>query len=137
MGTLKVFSFERSIRSMIFLLGVSLLGDVMPLSLCVSLGGHQDPAPRLYYCFLTVLPLSLHPLPSLSNCLNLPLGTQGRPWRRNEAHFLKTRNGGHRKAFVSRSPTGLCSVSVSTFKCLNMNRCVKIKITSLLMPSLY
>ena len=27
-------------------------------------------------------------------------------------HFLKTRNGEHRKAFVPRSPTGLCSVSV-------------------------
>ena len=41
---------------------------------------NQDPAPRLHYCFLTVSPLSplsLHPLPSLiSNCLNLPFGTQ-------------------------------------------------------------
>ena len=73
---------------------------------------NQDPAPRLYYCFVTVPPLSLHPLPSLlSNCLNLPLGTQGRPWRLSEVHFLRTRNGGHRKAFVPRSPTGPCSVS--------------------------
>ena len=43
---------------------------------------HQDPAPRLQYCFLTAPPLSLHPLPSLINsCLNLPFGTQGRSWR--------------------------------------------------------
>ena len=54
----------------------------------------------------------LSPIPSLiSNCLNLPLGTQGRPWRLNEAHFLKTRNGGHREAFVPRSPTGPIQVS--------------------------
>ena len=27
-------------------------------------------------------------------------------WRLNEAYFLQTRNGGHRKAFVSRAPQG-------------------------------
>ena len=54
------------------------------------LSGDQDPAPRLYCCFLTVPPLSLYPLPSwISNCRNLTLRTQGRPWRLNEAHFLK------------------------------------------------
>ena len=43
---------------------------------------NQGPAPRLYYCFLAAPPLSLHPLSSLiSNCLNLPFGTQGRSWR--------------------------------------------------------
>ena len=37
---------------------------------------NQDPAPRLHYCFLTAL-LFLHSLHSLiSNCLNLPFGTQ-------------------------------------------------------------
>ena len=56
--------------------------------------------------------LSLHPLPSLiSNCLNLPLGTQGRPWRLNEAHFLKTRNRGHTQALGPRSPIGPCLVT--------------------------
>ena len=50
--------------------------------LCVSLEANQGPAPRLHYCFLAAPPLSLHPLPSLiSNCLNLPFGTQGRSWR--------------------------------------------------------
>ena len=53
------------------------------------LRGDRQPAPRLHYCFLTAPPLSLHPLPSLiSNCLNLPVGTQGRSWRLNEAYFL-------------------------------------------------
>ena len=53
--------------------------------------------------------LSLHPLPSLiSNCLSLSVVIQGRSWRLNEAHFLKTRNGGHRKSFVPRTPTGPC-----------------------------
>ena len=81
----------------------------MPVIMCVP-WGNQDPAPSLYYCFLTVPPLSLHPLPSLiSNCLNLPLGTLG---RLNEAHFLKIRNRGHRKPFVPRSPIGPCFVSL-------------------------
>ena len=41
-----------------------------------SLRRNQDPAPRLHYCFLTAPPLSL-----ISNCLNLPSGTQGRSWK--------------------------------------------------------
>ena len=73
----------------------------------------QDLAPRLHYCFLIVLPLSPHLLPSLiSNCLNLLIGTQERWWRLNEAYFLQTKNGGHRKAFVPRSPIGSCLVSL-------------------------
>ena len=56
--------------------GDLLYGYVYPLK------GNQDPVPRLHYCFLTAPPLSLHPLPSLiSNCLNLPFGTQERSWR--------------------------------------------------------
>ena len=39
------------------------------------------------------------------------LETQGRSWRLNEANFLYSINGGHRKAFVPRSPPGYCSVS--------------------------
>ena len=50
------------------------------------LRGNKDPVPRLHYCFLTALPLSLNLLPSLiSNYLNLPFGTQGRSWRLDEA----------------------------------------------------
>ena len=46
-----------------------------------SLRKKQGPAPRLYYCFLTVPPLSLQPLLFLiGNCFNLPLGTQERLW---------------------------------------------------------
>ena len=47
----------------------------------------------------------------ISNCLNLDIGTQGSSWWLNEACFIKTRNEGHRKAFVPRSPTGPCLVS--------------------------
>ena len=57
--------------------------------LCIALEVNQDPAPRLYYCSLTVPPLSLHPLPSLiSICFKLLFGTQGRLWRLNVAYFL-------------------------------------------------
>ena len=66
----------------------------------------------MYYCCLTDPSLSLHLLPSLmSNCLNLSLGIQGRSWWLNEAHFLRTRNGEHRKVFAPMSPTGPCLVS--------------------------
>ena len=79
----------------------------------ISKRENKDLAPRLYYCFLTVPVLFLHSLPSLiSNCLNLSLGIHGRPWRLKEAHFLRTRNWGHRKAFVPRSLTGSCSVTM-------------------------
>ena len=87
------------------LVGVLVLQKSWKILLCVSLEGEPDPAPRLRYCFLTAPPLSLHPLPSLiSNCLNLPFGIQGR---------------GHRKAFVSRSPTGSFSVSLSHTLCIH------------------
>ena len=59
-----------------------------------------EPASGLHHCFLAAPPLSLHHLSFLiSKYLNLPFGTQGR---------------GHKKAFVPRSPTGSCLVSVST-----------------------
>ena len=66
----------------------------MPIHYVYSFSGNQDPAGGLCYCFSRVSPSSLHPLPSLiSNCLNLSLWTQGRPWRLNEGHLLKPRNG--------------------------------------------
>ena len=79
----------------------------------ISLNGERGPCPEAAFLFLlTVPPLSPQTLPSLiSNCLNLLTGTQGRSWRLNEAYFLLSRRGGHRKAFVPRSPTGSCSVS--------------------------
>ena len=43
---------------------------------------NQDSASRLQYCFLTVPPLFVHPFPSLiSDCSNLPFGTQERSWK--------------------------------------------------------
>ena len=77
-------------------------------SLCVSLEREPGSCLKDYYYFLTVPPWSLQPLPYLfSNYLNKFLGAQGSSWRVNEVHFLKARNGGHRKAFVPRSPTVL------------------------------
>ena len=53
--------------------------ETSKILLYVSLGGNKDPAPKLHYCFQKTPPLSLHPLLSLiSNCLNLPFGTQGK-----------------------------------------------------------
>ena len=63
-------------------------------------------APRLYYCFLTVSPLSLHPLPCLiSNCLNLPFGTQGRSWRLESVPY-KQETGNTGRLRYSGDPQG-------------------------------
>ena len=69
------------------------------------LKGNQDLAPRLYYCFLTFPPFSLHPLPSLiSNCFNLPIGIHRRAWRLNKAYFLLTRKQGTQKDLCTQDP---------------------------------
>ena len=57
--------------------------------LCISVDGEPGPCPKAALLFLLTVPLlSLHPISSLiNNCLNLPLGAQGRLWRMNEAYF--------------------------------------------------
>ena len=75
--------------------------------MCIPWG---STAPELHCCFLSVSPLSLHPLPSLiSNCLNLPFGTQGRSWRLESVPYEQEEHG---KASVLRRPTGPCSASL-------------------------
>lgn len=77
----------------------------MPTSLGVSHEREPGSCSKAVLLLLECSSLFFESLPSLiSNCLNLPLGAQGRLWRLNEAHFLKTRNGGHRKGFVPMSP---------------------------------
>ena len=62
----------------------------------IFLNRNQDSVWWLYQP-LIVSPLFLYPLPSLiSNCLNTPIGTQGRSRRLNEAYILQTRKGEHR-----------------------------------------
>ncbi|KAB1275680.1 hypothetical protein Cadr_000010630 [Camelus dromedarius] len=81
--------------------GLSSRGRTQRCCYACPLRRKQDPVPGLHCFFLIVPPLSLHPLPSLiSNCLNLPLGAQGRSRRLNEPYFLQTRNGGHGNGLV-------------------------------------
>ena len=48
--------------------------------------------PQAVLLFLDCSALVLHPVPSLiSNCLNLPLGTQGRSQRLKEGHLEQER----------------------------------------------
>ena len=70
-----------------------------------SLRRNQDPAPWLHYYFLTASPFFLPSFLSLiSNCLNLPFGTQGRSRRVNETCFLQIENGGHIKDLYLGGP---------------------------------
>ena len=73
---------------------------------------NQDPAPRLHYCFLTVPPLSLYPLPFLiNNRLNLLIGTQVMEveW----SIFPVIKKWRTHKGFCAQEPTGSCLVSVA------------------------
>ena len=104
---------------MSFLLGVS---DVYMIVCIPGEGTRILPRGCAIVAWL-FLPCLLHPLPALiSTCLNLFLGTQGRSWWLNEARFLRTRNGGHRKAFVPRSPAGACLVSPWATKIVHLYR---------------
>ena len=49
---------------------------------CASVKAEPGPCPKAASLFLTAPPLCLHPVPfQISNCYNLPLGTQGRSWK--------------------------------------------------------
>ena len=61
------------------------------------------------WLFLPCLCISLLPC---SATVWTSLVTQGGLWKLNEANFLRTRNGGHRKAFVPKSSTRPCSVTL-------------------------
>ena len=99
----------------------------MPVLLSVSLERETGSSPKavLLFDFFSLV-FASPPFP-ISNCLNLSLGTQRRSWRLNEAYFLRRRNRGHRKAFVSGSPTGPCSVTFPPLSLLHFyleeNRC--------------
>ena len=82
-------------------LGGLVLQKCSKVLLCIFLEEEPAAAPRLHYCLSAPPAWSLHPLPSqISSCLNLTVGTQGRSWRLNEAHFLRRRNGGHHRALL-------------------------------------
>lgn len=73
---------------------------------CIFLEEKPAPCPEAALLCLNVPLWSLHPLSSLiSDCLNQPLGTQGRSWRPNEAYSLKARNG-DTEGLVPRNPQG-------------------------------
>ena len=66
--------------------GSSSVEELKDIVMHISLSRNQDPVWRLYQ-LLIVSPVFLYPLPSLiSNCLNLPFGTQGRSKRLKEAY---------------------------------------------------
>jgi len=67
--------------------------------------------PRLHHCFLAISLLTLHPFHSpISNCSDLPL--EFTLWDNHGGWSLfSTRNGGHGKVSMPRSPIGSCSVS--------------------------
>ena len=79
----------------------------MLTSLCVSLEREPGSCPKAVLLFLDCFSL-VSASPSFPDQqLSEPAPwNSGRSERLNEAYFLKTRHGGHRKAFVPRKPTG-------------------------------
>ena len=82
--------------------GSSSVEELKDIVMHISLSRNKDFAGCTNSCLFL---LFLYPLPSLiSNCLNLPFGTQGKSRRLNEAYLLQTRNGEHRRDLYSRAP---------------------------------
>ena len=89
----------------------------MPTLLCASLEGEPGFCPKVALLLSDPDPCSLvfASPPFLHQHLYEPVTwNSGKSLEANVAHFLKTRNGGHRKAFVLRSPTGSFWVSSET-----------------------
>ena len=85
----------------------------MPTSWCVSLEREEGSCPKAVLLFLDYSSLGFASPSFPDQQLSEPAPwNSGKTMELNEAHFLKARNGGHRNAFVPRTPTGPCSVSV-------------------------
>ena len=79
--------------------------ELKHILLCRFLEEEPGTCPMLHYCFLISPPFFLQSLPSLiSNCLNLPFGTQERSRRLNEDYFLQIRNRVHGKDLYLGGP---------------------------------
>ena len=110
-----------------FLGGFSFINSIKIL-LCVSLG--SEPPQVCTNCFLTVSPLSLHPLPSvISNCLNLPFGAQGRSWRLESVAYKQETGttgrllySGDPQALLGFAPTRLLQKQPPVFRSPNVRR---------------
>ena len=94
------------------LVGVVVLKKNSNILLYMTFEREPGPCLSLQYGFSLLLPC-LYISSLISNCLNLPFGTQRRSWMFNEAYFLQTRDWGHRKYFGLKSPTGFYVVSIS------------------------
>ena len=68
---------------------------------------NQNLSPRLLLTSLFLPGLSL----SISNFLNLPIGTQERSWRLNGGYFLQLKKWGYRKSLCSGASHGLLRIS--------------------------
>ena len=107
-----LYGMLNQVVNIFHLLGVLVLQKNSKIQYVYSLRWNQYPAPSLYHSFLTVPPLSLHPPPFPDYQLfESTLWNSGKVME-TEVYSLKGRAGGHRKAFVSRSPTGPSSVSL-------------------------
>ena len=87
--------------------------------LCVSLEGEPGPCPRAELLFLgcSSLVSASPPFPD-EQLFKYALWNSGKVIEAGGCS-LQTRNGGHRKASVPRSPTGPCSVSLPPL-CLSL-----------------
>ena len=83
-----------------------------PISLCVSPEREPGSCPRAVLLFLNCSSLVFASPSFCDQQLSEPVPrNSGKVLEAEQGHFLRTRNGGHRKVFVPRSPTGPCSVT--------------------------
>ena len=86
--------------------GFQYLQNSSKILLRISHEGEPGPYPKAALSFLDCS-LSLHPLPSLiSNCLNLPFGTQGRSWRLESVPYKQEMGDTERLTWCPGAPQG-------------------------------
>ena len=87
--------------------GFSICKTVQRYCYMYPLRGYQEPSPRLplfLVCFLQSLHLLIF---LISNCLNLPFGTQGRSWRLNKSiSYKQETERGDRNLLCPGAPQG-------------------------------
>ena len=91
--------------------GFEYLQNGSEISLCVSVDGETEPCPKAALDCLFLPGLASPPFPN--NCLNLPIGTQGKSWGWMKVVSYNQRNRVPERP-CAQKPHGACTVSLST-----------------------
>ena len=87
-------------------LGILVAEKLKNIVVCIPWGTNRILPQGCTIVSWLLLPCFCIPFLSWSATVNPSLGTQGRPWKLNDTHFLKTRNEGQRRVLCPGAPQG-------------------------------